>query len=228
VADQLQARRLTWRGYMEDMGNAPEEPKRCAHPQLNTFDQTENARPGDGYAAKHDPFVYFHSLLDSGACQKNVLPLTQLSTDLGSASKTPNYVFITPNLCNDAHDCGLDVADAFLRTWVPRITGSAAWAQGGLLIITFDEAESGDASACCNEQPGFNTPNPGGTTPGPGGGRTGAVLLSQYIRPGTVNDAPYNHYSMLKSVEDIFGLGYLGYAGQAGLQAFGPDVYTGP
>jgi phospholipase C len=228
VADQLQQRGLTWRGYMEDMGNAPGEPKRCAHAALNTFDQTENARPGDGYAAKHDPFVYFHSLLDSGSCHQNVLPLTQLSSDLQSASKTPSYAFITPNLCNDAHDCGLDKADAFLQTWVPKITGSPAWSQGGLLIIAFDEAGSGDASACCNEQPGFNTPNPGGTTQGPGGGRTGAVLLSQFIRPGTVNDTPYNHYSLLKSMEDLFGLGYLGYAGQAGLQAFGADVYNGP
>jgi hypothetical protein len=54
------------------------------------------------------------------------------------------------------------------------------------------------------------------------------VLLSQFVHPGTVNDTPYNHYSLLKSVEDVFGLGYLGYAGQAGLQAFGADVYNGP
>jgi phosphatidylinositol-3-phosphatase len=227
VADQLDAKGLAWKGYMEDMGNAAGESKTCAHAAPNSFDQTENARPGDGYAAKHDPFVYFHSLLDSGSCGRNVVPLTQLDTDLQSASTTPSYAFITPNLCNDAHDCGLDKADAFLQSWVPKITGSPAWGEGSLLIITFDEADSGDASACCNEQPGFNTPNPGGTTRGPGGGRTGAVLLSQFVTPGTVNDTPYNHYSMLKSIEDIFGVGYLGYAGQAGLQAFGGDVYNG-
>jgi len=117
---------------------------------------------------------------------------------------------------------------SFLQTWVPKITGSPAWAEGGLLVINFDESDSSDASACCNEQPGPNTPNPGGTTQGPGGGRTGAVLISQFIRPGSQNATPYNHYSLLKSIEDVFGLGYLGYAGQSGLQAFGPDVYNAP
>ncbi|MFL5910290.1 MAG: alkaline phosphatase family protein [Gaiellaceae bacterium] len=225
VADQLEAGGRTWKGYMEDMGNAPGESQTCAHPAPNTFDQTENARPGDGYAAKHDPFVYFHSLLDSGSCDRNVVALSKLTTDLSTAATTPNYVFITPNLCNDAHDCGLAVADQFLKTWIPRIKASPAWAEGSMLIVTFDEAESNDASACCNEQPGPNSPNPGGTTPGPGGGRTGAVLVSPFSHPGTVSNVPYNHYSLLKSVEDVFGLPYLGYAGQAGLQAFGTDVY---
>jgi phosphatidylinositol-3-phosphatase len=228
IADQLEAKSLPWKGYMEDMGNAPGESSTCAHPAFNTPDQTQSARPGDGYAAKHDPFVYFHSLLDSGSCGRNVVNLSRLTTDLQAAATTPSYAFITPNLCNDAHDCGLEVADRFLKTWIPKIKASPAWAEGSLLIVTFDEAESNDASACCNEQPGPNSPNPGGDTPGPGGGRTGAVLLSQFVHPGTVSDTPYNHYSLLKSFEDVFGLGYLGYAGQAGLQAFGADVYTAP
>ncbi|MCU1245562.1 MAG: phosphoesterase family protein, partial [Acidobacteria bacterium] len=97
-----------------------------------------------------------------------------------------------------------------------------------LLVITFDEAESGDATACCNEMPGLNTFNPGGTTLGPGGGRSGAVLISQFIRPGSVNDVPYNHYSLLRSIEDIFALPHLGFAGQPGLQPFGADVYDAP
>ncbi len=63
---------------------------------------------------------------------------------------------------------------------------------------------------------------------GPGGGRIGAVLLSPYIRPGTVSTRPYNHYALLRSVEDIFGLDHLGFAGQKGLQPFGADVYTRP
>jgi phosphatidylinositol-3-phosphatase len=60
-----------------------------------------------------------------------------------------------------------------------------------------------------------------------GGDRTGALLLSKYIRPATVSNVPYNHYSLLKSLEDIFGIDeYLGYAGQKGLVAFGSDVFT--
>jgi hypothetical protein len=164
------------------------------------------------------------------------VPLDRLDSDLAAASSTPNYAFISPNLCHDGHDqpCvngepgGLVSADQFLQTWVPKIMGSPAWAEGSLLVVTFDEAENGDATACCGEKPGYNTPNPGGLTPGPGGGRTGAVLVSQYVQPGTTNATPYNHYSLLKSTEDIFALPYLGYAGQAGLAAFGSDVYGAP
>jgi phosphatidylinositol-3-phosphatase len=228
VADQLAAKGLTWRGYMQDMAS------NCQHPAPNSFDQTQQATAQSQYAARHNPFVYFHSLLDSGACQANDLPLGQLDTDLASAATTPNFAFITPDLCNDAHDAtcadggpgGLPAADAFLQTWVPKITGSPAWADGSLLIVTFDEAESGDASSCCGEQPGPNSPNPGGTTQGSGGGLIGAVLLSQFVQPGSTNATPYNHYALLGSIEDIFGLGRLGFAGQQGLQTFGPDVYN--
>ncbi len=230
VADQLAGAGLTWKGYMEDMGTP------CRHPAINSRDDTQQARVDDQYAARHNPFVYFHSIIDSPSCAQNDVPLEQLDTDLQSSSTTASYSFITPDLCDDAHDSvcadgspgGLPAADEFLRTWVPKITGSPAWADGSLLVITFDEAGSSDATACCNEQPGFNTPNPGGTTWGPGGGRTGAVLISQFIQPGTRNDTPYNHYGLLGSVEDIFGLGRLGYAGQAGLKTFGADVYNAP
>jgi phosphatidylinositol-3-phosphatase len=62
----------------------------------------------------------------------------------------------------------------------------------------------------------------------PGGGRVGAILLSKFIKPGTVSDQPYNHYSQLRSFEDLFGLGHLGDAQQPRLHSFGPDVYTQP
>ena len=230
VADQLAAKGLTWRGYMEDMTS------NCQRPAQNSFDQTQQATAASQYAARHNPFVYFHSLIDSGACAANDVPLGQLDGDLASASTTPNFAFITPDLCHDGHDSscadggpgGLPAADSFLQTWVPKITGSPAWSDGSLLIVTFDEAESGDASSCCGEQPGPNSPNPGGTTRGNGGGRIGAVLLSQFVQPGSTNATPYNHYSLLRSVEDIFGLDHLGYAAKPDLQAFGSDVYNAP
>jgi phosphatidylinositol-3-phosphatase len=236
IADQLRAQGLTWRGYMQDMGNSATEPKTCRHPALNSQDKTQSAKVGDQYAARHNPFVYFHSIIDDTAnCNANVVPLDRLPGDLASTQSTPNYSFITPNLCEDGHDSpcvdgrpgGLVSSDAFLRAWVPRILASPAFRQDGLLVVTFDEAETGDASACCDEQPGPNTPNPGGTTAGPGGGKIGAVALSPWVRPGSINAHPYNHYGFLRSVEDIFGLSHLGYAGRAGLDAFGQDVYNG-
>src|SRR5919204_224306 len=228
VADQLAAKGLTWRGYMEDMAS------NCQHPAFNSFDQTKTAPAASQYAARHNPFVYFHSLIDSGQCAANDVPLGQLDSDLASAATAPNLAFITPDLCHDAHDSscadggpgGLPAANSFLETWVPKITGSPAWGEGSLLIVTFDEADTGDASSCCGETPGPNSPNPGGTTQGNGGGRIGAVLLSQFVRPGSTNATPYNHYSLLRSIEDIFGLDHLGFAAKSDLQAFGPDVYN--
>ena len=69
-----------------------------------------------------------------------------------------------------------------------------------------------------------NVPLPGKT--GPGGGRTGAVLLSPLIRPGTVSTVTYNHYSLLRSIEDIFGLPHLGDAAMPQVRSFGPDVFA--
>ncbi len=254
LADQMDEKKLRWHGYMEDMGKDPaREPARCGHPAIGAPDETQSATPADKYATRHNPFVYFHSVIDRPACAENVVPLDGLESDLASLDKTANLTFITPNLCNDGHDAqcadggpgGLVAADAFLRHWVPLILASPAYRQDGLLIITFDEADVPDPSqpaadnfdACCDEQPGPNIatgqvvdkrPDSGPGISGAGGGRTGAVLLSPFIRPGTVTAIPYNHYSMLRSVEDIFGLAHLGYAGQTGLKPFGKDVFTAP
>lgn len=272
LADQLMAAGLTWKGYMEDMGNDPaRESATCGHPVLNERDLTEEAvapsaavPKGDMYATRHDPFMYFHSIIDSPVCQQNVVNLRHLKTDLRSISTTPNFSFITPNLCNDGHNThcgngqpgGLKSANKFLKKWVPRILKSPAYKKDGLLIITFDEGGKGKivetkdgtlvtsyGAACCNQQEG---PNLGRkypmtrthmshgrkitvTTVSFGGDRPGAVLLSRYIRPGTVSNVPYNHYSLLKSLEEIFGIHeYLGYAGQKGLVAFGSDIFTNP
>jgi phospholipase C len=242
IADQLDAKHLTWRGYMEDMGNSPTQPKTCRHPAIGSQDTTQNAKVGDQYAARHNPFVYFHSIIDDQKrCDANDVPLDRLPGDLKSEATTPNYSFITPNLCNDGHDgptCvdgkpgGLKGADAFLKLWVPRIMDSPAYQAGGMLIVTFDEAEATgnntDARSCCNQPAGPNTPNPGGPVVGSGGGLIGGVVLSPWVRGGSVNSTPYNHYALLRSVQALFGLGPLGYSGQAGLRAFGDDVYNGP
>jgi phosphatidylinositol-3-phosphatase len=236
LPDQLEAAGLGWRGYMEDMGNTPQrESAACAHPTLDGADHTQKATAADAYAARHDPFVYFHSIIDDGArCARNVVNLRQLPDDLASVATTPNFVFITPSLCHDGHDSpcvsgepgGLVSADRFLQQWVPQILASPAFKQDGLLIITFDESNGPqtDGSACCGEAAGANTGKPG--ISGDGGGRVGAVLLSPFIKPGTVSTQAYNHYSTLRSIEQIFGLPTLGYAGASGQSGYGADVYT--
>jgi hypothetical protein len=242
LADQLDARGLTWKGYMQDMANGP-QPDTCRHPALNSVDDTQSAEVGDQYATRHNPFMYFHSIIDDQArCSAHVVDLAELERDLQSVDTTPSFSFITPNLCDDGHDeptCvdgrpgGLVAADAFLQRELPKILASPAFKEDGLLLVTFDEAEASgdlkDSSACCNQPAGPNTPSPGGTNPGPGGGRIGAVALSRWITPGSTSTVPYNHYSFLRSMEDLLGIGeHLGYANQLGLASFGDDVFTNP
>jgi phosphatidylinositol-3-phosphatase len=232
LPEQLEAGGLSWRGYMEDMGNSTTEPATCRHPALNAVDDTQMARPGDQYAARHNPFVYFHSIIDTPSCDANVVPLDRLPADLARLKTTPNLVYVTPNLCHDAHDTGcvdgepggLVSADQWLRTWIPQILTSAAFKRDGLLVVTFDESEANDASACCGEGPGPSSPLPG--ISGMGGGRVGALVISRFITPGSWNDTPYNHYGLLCSIEELFRLERLGYAAQSGLNCFGTDVYN--
>jgi phosphatidylinositol-3-phosphatase len=252
VGTQLTTAKRSWKAYMEDMGNEPNrERAACGHPALESTDETQKAVPGDGYATRHDPFVYFHSVIDEQAyCDKHVVALgspsgempaaalrgeTGLATDLAHPAKTPAFAFITPNLCNDGHDfpctnqpsgaSALADIDSFLETWVPKITGTQAFHEGGLLEIVFDEASNSETEACCEEQPGPSSPLPGIT--GPGGGRVGAVLISPFIKPGTVSTVSYNHYSSLASWEMLFKLPRLADAATVP-STFGADVFTGP
>jgi len=239
LPDQLEAAGLSWKAYMEDMGKNPaRESATCGHVRLGATETTNLASRGDQYAAKHNPFVYFHSIIDDQArCDSHVVNLERLPQDLASADTTANYIFITPNLCSDGHDTrcadgeigGLAGIDRFLRTWVARIEAAPAFRADGMLVITFDESDGGGAegsSACCGErplpgarfQPGFS---------GPGGGRVGAIVLSKFVKPGTVSAVPYNHYALLRTIEAIFGLTYLGYAAEPELRVFGPDVFSG-
>jgi phospholipase C len=252
VGTQLTAAGLSWKAYEEDMGNDPNrETAACGHPALNSVDGTQSAEAGDGYAARHDPFIYFHSVIDDQAyCDAHVAALgsptgvmpaaalageTGLASDLKRAATTPAFSFITPNLCNDGHDypCtnqtgGASAAadiDSFLSTWVPKITSSPAYRQGGLLEITFDESggPTDDSSSCCGELPGPGSPLPG--ILGLGGGKVGALLLSPYIKGGTMSSTAYNHYSSLATWEQLFGLSRLADAATV-TSTFGPDVFT--
>ncbi len=233
IVDQLTAKGLTWKSYQEDIGNSSTEAKTCRHPEIGQLDSTVAARPGDQYTTRHNPFMYFHSIIDAPSCAKRVVGLDALERDLRKRAKTPRYSYITPNLCNSGHDnpCidgnpgGLVRADEWLRTWVPKIMSSPAYKRDGLLVITFDESEHGDTSACCGSPTPPNVAKAGVT--GPGGGRIGAVLLSPSAIAGTTIDVPYNHYSLLCSIENIFGLDHLGYAAQPGLACFGPEAYGG-
>ncbi|MEY2566901.1 MAG: phosphatidylinositol-3-phosphatase [Actinomycetota bacterium] len=233
IGDQLTAAGKTWRAYQEDIGNSATEAKTCRHPVIGEGDTTLVARQGDMYATRHNPFMYFHSIIDDPAsCAENVVGYDALTTDLASESTTPNLAYITPNLCHDGHDTpcvdgqpgGLVSSDKMLSEIVPAILASPAFKKDGMLIVTFDEAEGDDSTACCDTPPSPNAPMPGRN--GPGGGRVGAVVVAATVEAGSENDTPYNHYALLCSIENVFGLDHLGFAGAPGLKCFGPDVYA--
>jgi hypothetical protein len=288
IANQLDAKYppnpttnvASWRAYEQDMGNTPSRDggvvdpvggTDCGHPAIGATDTAETATAVDQYTSRHDPFVWFHSIIDNAAeCDANVVPLGtlgahgipspngHLARDLRSEKTTPRFAFLTPNLCSDGHDgtCagtnstgghvgGLTGADQFLQAWMPLILGSPAYKHGDtLVVITFDEADVDQsdptyAVSCCNEATGPNTHAPGNaglaTDTAPGGGQIGALLLSpKYVTPGSTDTSgSYNHYSALRSYEDLLGLttggndreGHLGFAAAKGLAPFGTDVF---
>jgi phosphatidylinositol-3-phosphatase len=243
LGNQLSAAGRSWATYLQDMGNDPARDMTvstargpaCGHPPTGAIDHTLRAERADQYAARHDGFAFFLSVTqDQAFCDAHILSFRPLPGDLARASATPAFSWISPDLCNDGHDApcvtgargGLAQADAFLSQWVPKIMAAPAYRDNGLIVITFDEGNG--SAACCGEISGFTSAHPNVLEPGkngPGGGRVGAVLLSPLIRPGTVSTVDYDHYSLLRTIEDIFGLPHLGDAAMPQVRAFGPDVF---
>lgn len=210
LGDQLVSGRFRWAAYMEGMVDEAGKPDTCVHPDFGGADEPVQG----GYAAHHNPFVYFHSLLDLGDCAENDLALTELSADLRKIDSTPNFALISPNLCNagvtgqcppGAPD-GVARADAFLSKWVPEILDSPAYEKDGLLIIVFGEINPVDPASAA--------------LPVEDERRVGALLLSRFVSPGATDSTPYDPYSLLRTTEDLFGLDHLGLAGGSGVKSF--------
>lgn len=138
------------------------------------------------YAKRHNPFVYFPSLTTRPDRCRNVMAELQLPLDL-KAGRLPSFGWLTPNLCHDGHDCGLGAADFHLSTLLPGVVRQLG--PRGLLIVTFDEGTS-DAG-CCGS---------------PGGGRIATILVGPQVPRGSEIVQPADHYSLLASLEDRFGL----------------------
>ncbi len=205
LGDQLEAAGLTWKGYMESM------PMPCAHGTEGDPDPYQI-----DYATRHNPFMYYRDIVgDQARCDAHDVPYTDLAVDLANDT-VPNYALIVPNTCNDAHDgapdCGLATADAWLAANLPPILGSAAFADRGVLIVTFDESNFADHTGCCGNSQG---------------GHIATFVLGPLVTaPGTHSSTPYNHYSLLRTIEDGFGLSCLRHACDASISAFGAEVLT--
>ena len=164
LGTQLTNAGLDWRAYMEGMSNG------CFNSRYP-------------YALKHNPFAYYGS-----ACPPQVVPFSQFAADI-SGPNVPRFVWITPDLCHDGHDCSNAVANAWLAQTVPSILSSTAWKDNGVLLITWDEGEDSANS-----------------------------VLTLLIQPEPFvhrSARPYDHYSLLATIEDQLGLARLGLAAQA-------------
>jgi phosphatidylinositol-3-phosphatase len=180
LPDFIEASGRTWKTYQEDM------PTPCFLGSTTT------------YAQKHNPFIYFDPIrTNTQRCQNSIVPLTQLDADI-AAGALPNFIFVTPNLCNDAHDCDLRTADTWLQGFAPKlITALDAIQQPYLLILTWDEGQGNHS--CCG-------------LPAEAGGRVATVLVSPQAKNSFQDDTPYTHYSLLKTIASSWALPFLGQA----------------
>ena len=159
------------------------------------------------YAVRHDPFVYYPTIVAHGC--GNVVPASQLTADL-AGGQLPRFAWVTPNLCNDMHDsCGgsaIAHGDAYLHNLVPQIL--PALGPGGVVFITFDEGSS----------------NAGGGLPGAAGGQVTTIAAGAPVKAGYRSSVHYDHYSLLRTIEDAWGLAPLRSAASAsGMR----DLFTG-
>jgi hypothetical protein len=243
---QLAAAKLTWKAYVEGIDGSPGSATSCRHPALGAPDPA--VAGADGYLTSRNPFVYFHSLVDGAECAQRDVGLDSLAADLANAKRTPSLSYIVPDACHDGSEfactsgapAGLAGAESFLQTVVPEIEKSSAYAAGGLIAITFAQAPQAgpkaDPSSCCAtpEYPNLKDPNApppepasGPIKPSGGGGRVGMLLISPFVLPGSTNETGYfNHYSALRSVEELFGLPAIGYAAEPAVIPFDETVYN--
>jgi hypothetical protein len=168
VVRELIAAGKTWKSYAEDLPNVG-----------YTGGDTGN------YAVRHNPLAYMTDVQNNSAEVKNLVPFTQFSADLPTAN-LPEYSFIVPNLCNDAHDCPLATADAWLKTNIDPVIQSPVFQKDGLLIIVFDEADTLDLTA--------------------GGGHVAAVIVSPLGKRGYKSIAFYQHQSVLRLTLEGLGV----------------------
>jgi hypothetical protein len=142
----------------------------------------------DRYAKKHDPFLYFRDIADSRARRERVVPFPQFGRDL-AARRLPDFSLVIPNLCNDMHDCSVATGDAWLKAHVVPLLHSPEL-RGGVVFVVFDE----------------------GTSDTGGGGRIEALALGPTVRRGSRFAKATNHYGLLRTIEDAWGLPRLGYS----------------
>jgi phosphatidylinositol-3-phosphatase len=175
IVDQLEAAGISWKAYLEDV------PASCFR----------GAGAG-GYAKKHNPFIYYQDVAGSSARCGRLVGFSQLASDLRSG-RLPTYAWITPNLCDDGHDCGVAAGDRFLARTVPALIRELG--PHGFALITWDEGVSD--RGCCGVAHG---------------GHIATILAGPGVLAGARQRTAVDHYGALATIEGVLGLPPLGEA----------------
>ncbi|MCL2770327.1 MAG: hypothetical protein FWD42_09520 [Solirubrobacterales bacterium] len=212
LAGQVSTAGGAWRAYAQDMSStAASAAGGCAHPPLGAPNLAPTPSSGQDYASSRNPFVYFDSLLEGGACASDDVDLARLEGDLGGTPSTPSLAWIIPAACDDGLTApcagagpppGTAPADSFLRGVVSEITATSAYRGGGLIVITFDSAPAAGPAAT-----------------------VGALLLSPFVHRAARVNARFDDFSLLKSLERLYGVPLLGHAADAGVSQIPPTAY---
>ncbi|HEV2923461.1 MAG TPA: alkaline phosphatase family protein [Solirubrobacteraceae bacterium] len=169
IVDQLEAAGISWSAYLEDA------PKPCFR----------GAGAG-GYAKKHNPFVYYDDIAASASRCGRLVGFGRLTQALRSG-RLPTYSWITPNLCDDGHDCGVSAGDRFLARTVPALLRELG--PHGFIVVTWDEG--GSDQGCCGAARG---------------GHVATIVAGPDIRPGGRMPQPIDHYGVLATIEQSLSL----------------------
>jgi hypothetical protein len=204
LADQLTAAGKTWKGYFQSLPPTPPAGQLVTTgPNANgpyTFKYPSNSNAL--YASKHNPFVNFAGTQNEIA---KMVPDTQLATDL-SKNALPNFSLVVPDQCHDMHGTGgcspdlIAAGDSYVGTLVHQIMRSNAWQNGNnAIVVTWDEDDFSDSglpgTGCCGSDPG--------------GGHVATIVITNQGENHVVDGTAYNHYSLLRSFEQAFGLSCL-------------------
>lgn len=184
---ELSQHGVSWDAYMESV------PSDCF---LSPY------APSGLYAGKHDPFVYFENIRNTTSLCHHIKPLTSLEASMSNTtSQLAHFIWITPNICNDGHNCSAAKAASWLTYLVSKITSTSAWKNNGALYVTWDEGNGGDYRKMTDR---------GTVTATGGGGHVLTLIIEPNNAPGTIDRQPLNHYSLLKTIETNFKVPELG------------------
>jgi phosphatidylinositol-3-phosphatase len=203
--------------------------------------QASGQNAASSYQTWRNPFVYFKAIAGSSTCAAHDLGMDGLRGDLAKEGRTANFTYIAPGPCDDGSPTacapgkasGMMAADVFLRKIVPQILSSKAYKKNGLLAITVDQApasgEYADSSSCCGQPrfPSLPAPTGAAALSPQGGGQVGLLLLSPFVKGGGLIQDTYNHFSLLATIEQAFGLARLGYAGLSEVKPLSPSLFSG-